>query len=87
MIYVTGDMHGAVSRFEEKSFDKLRSGDILMLCSDGVTNTLSESDIAAVIKENSDDVYRCCKEINQSVSKKNNAMQDNSTVVIIQYAE
>ncbi|MBQ5439550.1 MAG: serine/threonine-protein phosphatase [Clostridia bacterium] len=65
----------------------LRSGDILMLCSDGVTNTLSESDIAAVIKENSDDVYRCCKEINQSVSKKNNAMQDNSTVVIIQYAE
>lgn len=34
MIYVTGDMHGSVSRFEEKPFDKLRSGDILIICGD-----------------------------------------------------
>lgn len=34
MIYVTGDMHGSVSRFEEKAFDKLRSGDILIICGD-----------------------------------------------------
>ena len=34
LIYVTGDMHGSVSRFEEKQFDKLRSGDILMVCGD-----------------------------------------------------
>ena len=34
MIYVTGDMHGAVSRFEEKQFAKLRSGDILIICGD-----------------------------------------------------
>lgn len=34
MIYVTGDMHGSVARFEEKTFDKLRSGDILIICGD-----------------------------------------------------
>ena len=27
-------MHGAVSRFEEKQFAKLRSGDILIICGD-----------------------------------------------------
>ena len=34
MIYVTGDMHGAVSRFEDKAFSKLRSGDMLIVCGD-----------------------------------------------------
>ena len=27
-------MHGSITRFEEKSFDKLRSGDILIICGD-----------------------------------------------------
>ena len=34
MIYVTGDMHGSVARFEEKPFDKLRAGDMLIVCGD-----------------------------------------------------
>ncbi|MBQ2604777.1 MAG: serine/threonine-protein phosphatase [Clostridia bacterium] len=65
----------------------MRSGDLLMLCSDGVTNTLTENEIASIIKEYYDDVYNCCKEINLAVARRNNALQDNSTVVIVQYAE
>lgn len=34
MIYVTGDMHGDISRFEDKTISKLRKGDYLIICGD-----------------------------------------------------
>ena len=34
MIYVTGDMHGDISRFEDKNIAKLRRGDYLIICGD-----------------------------------------------------
>ncbi len=34
LIYVTGDMHGVVARFEDKQMDKLRRDDILIICGD-----------------------------------------------------
>lgn len=34
MIYVTGDIHGDFSRFEEKELKKLKEGDVLLICGD-----------------------------------------------------
>lgn len=34
MIYVTGDLHGDLSRFKEKSMKRLKPGDTLLVCGD-----------------------------------------------------
>ena len=34
MIYVTGDMHGAIERLYDKEWYKLKAGDILIVCGD-----------------------------------------------------
>lgn len=34
MIYVTGDMHGLVSRFDDPRLKKLKAGDTLLICGD-----------------------------------------------------
>lgn len=34
MIFVTGDMHGSISRFDDKTISKLRKGDYLIVCGD-----------------------------------------------------
>mgnify|MGYP000860136438 CR=1 FL=1 len=34
MIYVTGDMHGDITRFKDKAIKKLRRGDTLIVCGD-----------------------------------------------------
>lgn len=65
----------------------LRDGDILLLCTDGVTNTLSEDEILSIVEEYSDDVYRCCRKITAAVNEKNMDIQDNATAVIVQYVE
>ena len=65
----------------------MRSGDMLLLCTDGVTDTLSQEEITGIIYDNYDDVYRCCREITRIASEKNRKTLDNTTVVIVQYAE
>ncbi len=34
MIYVTGDMHGNISRFEDKHINRLKKGDYIIVCGD-----------------------------------------------------
>lgn len=34
MIYITGDMHGDITRFKDKAIKKLRRGDTLIVCGD-----------------------------------------------------
>lgn len=65
----------------------LKKGDILLLCTDGVTNTLTEDEILQIVNNNIDDVYGCCKVITKAVEDKGKEIQDNSTVVMIQYVE
>lgn len=65
----------------------LKNGDLLILCSDGVTNALADEEILAIIKENIDDIYGCCKAVTKSVIEKNREVQDNATVVMVQYVE
>lgn len=65
----------------------LKNGDMLLLCSDGVTNTLTEKELLHIVSENSDNIYACCEKIIESVNNKNLETQDNATVVIVQYVE
>ena len=34
MIYITGDLHGEIERFDDKKMKKLKKGDILIVCGD-----------------------------------------------------
>lgn len=34
IVYITGDMHGCLERLYDKSFRKLKSGDVLLVCGD-----------------------------------------------------
>lgn len=65
----------------------MKNGDTLLLCSDGVTNTLCDSELFDIVNNNSDDIYLCCKEITRAVSEKKKESQDNATVVVVQYVE
>lgn len=65
----------------------MKKGDVLLLCTDGITNTLTDEEILEIVNENIDDVYGCCKVITRSVEEKGREVQDNATVVMIQYVE
>ena len=65
----------------------MRDGDMLILCSDGVTNALDEVEMTDIIRENIEDPYRCSMEINRIATEKKGIVHDNSTVVIVQYVE
>ena len=65
----------------------LRNGDMLVLCTDGITDTLSEEEMAEIIRNNGDDVFQCCQKLTAAVKEKNLNEQDNATVVIVQYVE
>ena len=65
----------------------MKNGDLLLLCTDGVTDVLSEDEIAAILRESLDDVYECCKKITAAVVQKNSSVQDNATAAILQYVE
>ena len=65
----------------------MKNGDWLLLCTDGVTDTLTQDELADIVRKNIDDAAVCCKEITAAVTEKNLLLQDNATVVILQYVE
>ena len=65
----------------------LRDGDMLVLCSDGVTDTVDEDELVKIILDNEDDAVKCCCAITDAVKAKKLEEQDNATVVIVQYLE
>lgn len=64
----------------------LTSGDILMLCSDGVTGTLSEEHIQGLLLSGGT-VDEIAERIVKSAVGKNTATQDNTSVALIRYVE
>ncbi len=65
----------------------MKNGDILMLCTDGVTDALSTEEILDIVTAHSNDLYMCCRCITRAVTDKDRESQDNATVVMLQYVE
>ncbi len=64
---------------EEEPLDLL-NGDKILLCSDGLTNTLTENEIITVLRNSFNNV---AEEMVKEVLTKNNPHQDNVTVVVL----
>ena len=60
---------------------QLRRGDRLLLCSDGVSGTLSESEIISCLRDPDPDV--CCRKIKSMVEGKDKRGQDNYTAIVV----
>lgn len=61
----------------------LRTGDRLLLCSDGVTDTLTEDDIQKAMEN--DFPEDCCEALERLILQKKLLNQDNYTAILIQY--
>ena len=64
---------------------RLLSGDIVLICSDGLYKTLSDRQIEAVIKDNSFAFGRTADVLTQEVMRKVRRSQDNTTVLLLNY--
>ena len=65
---------------------ELIEGDILLLCSDGLYKSLTETQILAIIKDNYFDCQRAADTLTSSALEFSRRGQDNTTVVIVKYA-
>lgn len=65
---------------------KLISGDMILLCSDGVTNTLSEQDVLRILMSG-ESLGEMCERIVESAVSKNPNSQDNTSVILLRYLE
>ena len=63
----------------------LDPGDILLLCSDGLTNTLSDQDMEQCVNGFPDKLQRACERLIQLANDQGGP--DNITVVLIQYTD
>ncbi len=65
----------------------MKNGDMLLLCTDGITDNLTNDEITQIIYDNYEDLYECSRAITAAAAEKNKDTLDNSTVVIMQYTE
>lgn len=81
---------GCIGKRDLTSFDynkrnfKLRDGDILVLCSDGIYNALTPAELNI---NTTSEAMLSCENIVKLVESKNYPGQDNNTVIIISYKE
>lgn len=66
----------------EDSFCTVQAGDIFLLCSDGLTDPLSDADILRIVSAASDDVERACRNLIDAANAAGGP--DNITVVLAQ---
>ena len=70
----------------DKPFE-MRSGDMVVLCSDGVTKTLSKEKIKRILTNESVEIQQKAKILVEAAIRENTRSQDNTSVVILQYIE
>jgi protein phosphatase len=59
-------------------------GDILMLCSDGLSNKVGADDIKRIVQDNSEDLARACEKLIATAN--DNGGEDNITVILARIA-
>lgn len=68
----------------EKPF-KLKKGDFVILCSDGLYRSLSDNEIFNIVKLNADNMQIAARQLTDYALSKNNPYQDNTSVITIRY--
>jgi len=63
---------------------KLRYGDKVLLCSDGVYNSMTEIEMEKILSKKNEP-FNIAEEIIDTIRKKNLDKQDNATVVVLEY--
>ena len=66
---------------------RLKGGDRLLLCSDGLYRTLRESEMAEIIRRAGDDMEAAARNLVRRAVGKGKANQDNTTAVLVKYLE
>ncbi|TYQ16966.1 UNVERIFIED_CONTAM: serine/threonine protein phosphatase PrpC [Acetivibrio alkalicellulosi] len=62
---------------------ELKKGDKIILCSDGVTNSLSELELESVLIEKNE-AFEAVEKIMSIIKRKNLAKQDNATIIVLE---
>lgn len=66
---------------------RLRGGDRLLLCSDGLYRSLQESEMADIIRRAEDDMEAAARNLVRRAVGKGKSNQDNTTAVVVKYLE
>jgi serine/threonine protein phosphatase PrpC len=61
----------------------MKSGDVLLLCSDGLTTMIPDDDIAAILDRSQGDIARAARELVDEANDRGG--EDNITVVLLKY--
>ncbi|MDR2355005.1 MAG: protein phosphatase 2C domain-containing protein [Clostridiales Family XIII bacterium] len=65
----------------------LESGDIVLMCSDGLTKSLGDEDIAGIVSEHYGDLKEMARLLPLFAFDAGNGSKDNTSVILIQYLE
>lgn len=65
----------------------LEHGDVVLLCSDGLTKSLDNNEIKTIVYANIDNLVEAARLLPLKAYDKNNLSKDNTSVVLMQYLE
>lgn len=72
------------SDISDKPF-RLQCGDRILLCSDGLYRTLTDAEMARIIRDAGDDMESAARQLVQCALEKGRKNQDNTTAIVIKY--
>ena len=82
---VTRALGGKVDLLVDMQAHKMQAGDILLLCSDGLTTMLPDEEITQILEEAAGDVERAASELVAAANA--HGGEDNITVLLIKFSE
>ena len=82
---VTRALGGRADLLVDIQARQMESGDVLLVCSDGLTTMMADDEIAASLKESDDDIVRAARALVDESNERGG--EDNITVVLMKFEE
>ena len=82
---VTRALGGKTDLQVEMQVHKIQPGDVLMLCSDGLTTMLADDEMAKLVQEAGDDLQKAAKSLIAAANSRGG--EDNITVLLLKFRE